>query len=105
MQKIALTRAQGEQSMSEGLSHEEIAQRFVESKTIDFEAMGRFVSQYGAALTLADKGWHGVNFGRFNVLACMLRAEDVLQTVGNLRAAGLTASIVERLASPGALSK
>ena len=81
--------------MKKSLSHEDIAQRFVEAKVVDFGAMGKFIAELGPALVVNDQGWHGINFGRFNVLACMLTASDVVRLVGNLRVAGLTATAME----------
>jgi hypothetical protein len=81
--------------MPKSLSHEEISRRFVESKAINFEAMGKFISEFGASLAVDDQGWHGINVGRFNILACMMPAADVARLVGDLRAAGLTARVIE----------
>lgn len=81
--------------MPKSLSHEEISRRFIESKAVNFEAMGKFISEFGASLAVDDQGWHGVNIGRFNILACMMPAADVVRLVGDLRAAGLTAKVVE----------
>lgn len=77
------------------LSHEEITKRFVEAKVFDFQAAGRLIAELGPALAVGDSGWHGVNFGRFNMLACMMPAGDVTRLVGNLRVAGITASALE----------
>jgi hypothetical protein len=81
--------------MAGNLSHEEISKRFIESKAVDFVAMGKFISEFGSALAVGDQGWHGVNIGRFNILACMLPAADVARLVGELRTAGLTAKALE----------
>jgi hypothetical protein len=81
--------------MAKSLSHEEIAQKFVEAKAVDFAAMGRFISEIGPTLAVSDQGWHGVVVGRFNFLACMLTASDAARLVGNLRGAGLTAAALE----------
>jgi hypothetical protein len=84
--------------MPKNLSHEDIAQRFVDAKVIDFNAMGKLIAELGPVLAVNDLGWHGVNFGRFNHLACFLRADDVPRLVGNLRAAALTATVLEAAA-------
>ena len=55
----------------------------------------QFIAELGPALVVNDQGWHGINFGKFNVLACMLTASDVVRLVGNLRVAGLTATAME----------
>jgi hypothetical protein len=81
--------------MKKGLSHEEIAQRFVEARAINFEVMGKLIADLGPSLLVNDQGWHGINFGRFNILACMLQASDIPRLVGGLRSAGLTAAALE----------
>jgi hypothetical protein len=81
--------------MPKSLSHEEIAQRLVDAKVFDFNAMGRFISELGPALAVGDQGWHGVNFGRFNILACMMPAVDAVRLVGSLRAAGAANAALE----------
>lgn len=70
--------------MSEELTHDEIASKFLESGSLNFDAMGRFVTELGPELTVRDKGIHGVVFGKYNVLACMLTAHDLVNLVGNL---------------------
>lgn len=81
--------------MPKNLSHEDIAQRFVEAKVYDFGSMGRLITELGPTLAINDQGWHGINFGRFHILACMLPAADAARLVGNLRAAALTATVLE----------
>jgi hypothetical protein len=83
--------------MPKNLSHDEIAQRFVEAKVIDFTALGKWIGELGPALAINDHGLHGAIFGRFNYVACMLQAIDVERLVGNLRAAGLTANALENV--------
>ena len=68
--------------MANSLSHEEIAQRFVNAKVFDFGAMGKLIAELGPELAARDQGWHGINFGRFNVLACMMPPADVARLVG-----------------------
>lgn len=77
------------------LSHEEITKRFVDAKVFDFKAAGNLIAELGPALAVSDQGWHGINFGRFNMLACMMPAADVTRLVGSLRVAGITASALE----------
>jgi hypothetical protein len=84
--------------MSKSLSHEEISEKFVQSKVIDFAAMGKFITENGAALAVNDQGLHGVTIGRYNILACMMPAIDVARLVGDLRGASLTAKALEGIA-------
>lgn len=81
--------------MSSGLSHDDISRRFVDAQVFDFSAMGRLIEELGPELAVSDHGWHGVNFGRYNILACMLPATDLARAVGSLRTAGLTAAAIE----------
>lgn len=75
--------------MPEKLSHEEIAQRFVEANVIDFSAAGKLIAELGPTLAVSDHGWHGINFGRWNTLACSMPATDVAHLVGNLGGAAV----------------
>ena len=81
--------------MPRNLSQEDIARKFVEAKVFDFTAMGKLITELGPDLSVNDHGWHGVNFGRFHILACMLPAADVTRLVGSLRTAALTATVLE----------
>jgi hypothetical protein len=81
--------------MGKELSHQEIAERFLKSEALNFDAMGKFVSSVGPELLVRDTGWHGVNFGRFNILACMLTASDAVRLIGNLRVASQVAGAME----------
>lgn len=81
--------------MGKELSHQDIAERFLQSEALNFQAMGKFVSEVGPELLVRDTGWHGVNFGRFNILACMLTASDAVRLIGNLRVAGQVAAAMD----------
>ncbi len=80
--------------MPERLSHDAIAERFLESGSVNFEAVGTFMSKYGPELVARDDGLHGVIYGRFNTLACFLRADDLRGVFGGLRGvAGLAEAV------------
>jgi hypothetical protein len=80
--------------MSERLSHEEISRHFLESQSINFNAIGDFVAKFGPELTVRDDGLHGVIYGRFSTLACFLRADDLGSVFGGLRGvAGLADAV------------
>ncbi len=87
--------------MPKQLTHEEIAQRFVEAKFIDYAALGKLIADFGPSLAVHDNGLHGVAFGRWNTLACMLPAFDVARVVGDLRGAGLAAHALEGVLEGG----
>jgi hypothetical protein len=80
--------------MPERLSHEEIAAQFLESGALNFDAIGTFVSKFGPELVTRDDGLHGVIYGRFSTLACIMRADDLRGVFGGLRgAAGLAEAV------------
>ena len=81
--------------MPREISHEDVAERLVQAKVLDFAALGKFVTELGPTLAVNDRGWHGVSFGRFNILACMMPASDVARLVGSLQGAALTAAAIE----------
>jgi hypothetical protein len=81
--------------MNDYISHEAIATRFVESGSMNFDAVGAFVSKIGPELATRDEGLHGVIYGRFNMLACFLRADDLGNVFGGLRGAGGLAQAVD----------
>ncbi len=64
--------------------HDRIAERFVGSGAVNFEAAGKFLAEIGPELTLRDTGLHGFAFGKFNMLACFLRADDLGRVFKNL---------------------
>lgn len=64
--------------------HEEIAKRFVESGAVNFDAAGKFLAEIGPELLVRDNGLHGIAFGKFNYLACFLRADDFGAVFKNL---------------------
>lgn len=99
-ERLSALHQDGGTKMPEELSHDEIAERFLRSESLNFEAMGRFVTEIGPELVVRDTGWHGVTFGRFNILACMWRWED-LQLVGSLRAARQAAAAIDGKADVG----
>jgi hypothetical protein len=81
--------------MAKELSHEDIAQRFVDAKVIDFNAMGKLITELGPSLAVNDQGWHGISFGRWNWWNCYMPAVDAMRLVGSLPAAALTTRVLE----------
>jgi hypothetical protein len=39
------------------MSHQEIVKRLLDSKTVDFAAVGKFVTEAGASFAVADEPW------------------------------------------------
>ena len=52
------------------ISHEEIVQKFLHTKAIDFNALGKFVAEFGSQIAGSSRGDYGVRFGHYNILAC-----------------------------------
>lgn len=77
------------------LTHDEISKRFLESGALNFEAIGEFVSKIGPSLVTDDDGLHGVIYGKFNTLACILRADDLRHVFGGLRGVSGLAEAVD----------
>ena len=81
--------------MTKEISHDEIAQRLIQAKVVDFAAMGKLVTELGPVLAVSDRGWHGFLFGRFNMLACAMPAGDAARLVGALHGGVLTSAALE----------
>jgi hypothetical protein len=84
--------------MPKTISHEEIAERFVQAKVVDFNALGKLITEIGPALAVNDQGWHGVSFGRWNWLACYWRVEDLTRII-DIRAAGQASAAIDSATS------
>ena len=52
------------------IRHEEIVEKFLSSKAIDFSALGKFVAENGPNIAASSRGDYGVRFGHYNILAC-----------------------------------
>jgi hypothetical protein len=52
------------------ISHEEIVRQFLGSKSIDFNAIGKFVSEVGPQIALSSSGDYCVRLGHLMILAC-----------------------------------
>lgn len=57
-------------SRAQVLSHEEIVKSFISSRAVDFNALGKFVAEYGESIAISGRGDYGVRFGHYNILAC-----------------------------------
>lgn len=78
------------------LSHDEVVQKFLSSKSVDFKALGQFVAEFGAQIAASGHGDYGVRFGHYNVLACF---KNIIPTEGQLTGAGaanIAAEVVGR---------
>ena len=67
------------------ISNREIVSKFVESKAVDFEAIGKLVTELGPVLSASDIGYRVVLAGRPFIIACLMPAADLRELVGELR--------------------
>ncbi len=68
-----------------GISNQDIVKRFVEAKAVDFNAIGKLVTDLGPALSTSDIGYRVVLAGRPFIIACLMPAADIRELVGELR--------------------
>lgn len=71
--------------MSKTIHNEEIVRRFIDAKAIDFEAIGRLVTELGPELAATNIGYRVVLSGRPFIIACIMPAADLRELVGELR--------------------
>lgn len=45
--------------MSNRVSHQEVVKKLLDSKAVDFNAIGKIVSEVGPSMALADEPWEG----------------------------------------------
>ena len=74
------------------LSHEEIVQKFLNSKSIDFNALGKFVAEFGPQIAASGHGDYGVRFGGFNTWACFKNIVPI-QDLTDPRASGIVSEL------------
>jgi hypothetical protein len=67
------------------ISNQEIVKKFIEAKAVDFNAIGRLVTDLGPALSTSDIGYRVVLAGRPFIIACLMPAADIRELVGELR--------------------
>ena len=71
------------------MENKEIVKRFIESKAVNFEAIGALVKDLGPALSVDTKvGYRIVLSGRPFIIACLMPAGDLRELVGELRSVG-----------------
>jgi hypothetical protein len=75
------------------ISNQDIVKRFVEAKAVDFNAIGKLVTDLGPALSASDIGYRVVLAGRPFIIACLMPAADIRELVGELRAVNVRAAV------------
>jgi hypothetical protein len=79
--------------MPQPIRHEEIVRQFVDSKAIDFNALGKFVAELGPSLAISSRGDYGVRIGFYNVLACFNIGPRLVSPV-DIASSGITSEVV-----------
>jgi hypothetical protein len=77
------------------MTNEEIVKRLIDSKAINFDAIGKVITEIGPILATSKTDLRVVLLGRPNVLACLMPATDAMSLVGDLRNAGIGAAVTK----------
>lgn len=76
------------------INHDDIVGRFIQSKAVDFAALGKFVAENGAAIAASSRGDYGVRFGHYNILACFnIGPIDPRLVAAGIRGTGISAEV------------
>ena len=67
-------------------SHDDIVRAFLDSGSVNFDAVGKFVSEVGPSITRSSQGAYGVVLGHYNFLACFNNRVTTVSEIN--RAAG-----------------
>lgn len=59
MEKGAWARNRKERKMAQTVNHKEIVTKLLNSKAVDFTAIGKMVAELGPALAVAEEPWEG----------------------------------------------
>ncbi len=70
------------------MKNEEIVRKFIDAKAVDFNAIGKIVTELGPALSVSNIGYRIVLSGRPFIIACLMPAGDIRELVGELRNVG-----------------
>ena len=77
------------------LSHEEIVKTFIGTRAIDFNALGRFVAEFGESIVISGRGDYGVRFGHYNILACFKIGPQMFNPT-DIVGSGMSADVLGR---------
>ena len=66
------------------MTNDQIVKRLIDSKAIDFTAIGHLVTELGPGLATGIAGPKFILFGRHNILACMMPPADASELVGEI---------------------
>lgn len=80
--------------MATRVNHQEIVKKLIDTKAVDFNAIGKVVSELGPSVAMADEPWEGFcGTMRFFVRLYIIHQPELGGTVENLE--GLSSSAAE----------
>jgi hypothetical protein len=82
--------------MGNHISHEEIVRSFLESKSVDFTALGNFVAEFGSSIAASSRGDYGVRIGHYNILACFRNIAPALDGPIGITSSGIASEVIGR---------
>ena len=77
------------------LSHEEIVKAFLGSRAVDFNALGKFVAEFGESIAISGRGDYGIRIGQYSVIACFKMA-DILVRPADIVTSGIANDVLGR---------
>ena len=75
------------------ISNQDIVKKFIEAKAIDFNAIGKLVTDLGPSVSTSEIGYRMVLAGRPFIIACLMPAADIRELVGELRSVNLKSTV------------
>lgn len=75
------------------MTNEELVKRLIDSKSINFDTIGKLVTELGPELSASKTHLNMVLVGRPFILACMTPAADAASLVGQLHGGGIGAAL------------
>jgi hypothetical protein len=85
--------ATADQQGATSMKNEELVKRMIESKAINFDAIGQLVNTHGAELAASTTHINFLIIGKPFLVACFMPAFDAAQLVGQFRGAEIGAAI------------
>ena len=77
------------------MTNDEIVKRLIDSKAVDFTAIGHLVTELGPSLAVGSAGAKFVLVGRHNILACMLPPAASSQLIGDIARGQLGQAVIQ----------
>jgi hypothetical protein len=75
------------------MKNEDLVKRMIDSKAVNFDAIGQLVNSHGAELSSSSTHINFVILGKPFILACFMPAFDAAQLVGQFRGAEIGAAL------------